>query len=304
MTDLFVSFAFREWQTRRFFMNKYFEEFAFTLKERGFSQSTIATYSSNLRNFFVHAAKDPQLVTPEEIRHYQVFLIDKKFKPRTVNCNLAAVKFFYLKTLKKEWPEKFLPWVKVRKSIPNVLSREEVATVINAALNIKHQVMLMAIYGGGLRSCEVVRLKPLDIDSKRNVIKVLGKGDKERQVPLGEELLLSLRAYWRANKTENKSLWLFPNGLDNLQPYSISSVKRFFQAAKVRAGISKPGGPHLFRHSFATHLLEAGLDIRIVQILLGHSELKSTTIYTHVQQQFIAQIKNPLEAIADKIIKR
>jgi len=282
-------------------MDQLIAQFLFTLKERGFSPSTQATYASNLRKFFTYAGKNPQEISPEEVRRYQVFLIDSGFKPRTVNCNLAAVKFFYFKTLAREWPEKFLPWVKQRRTNPVVYSPDEIAEVINAADNIKHRSMLMALYAAGLRSCEVVRLRPLDIDSKRMVIRVLGKGDKERQVTLCETLLLALRRYWVENSSEDKTYWLFPNRHDHSQPYSLPALKRVFANAKAKAKIHKPGGPHVFRHSFATHLLEMGVDIRIIQMLLGHSELSTTTKYTHVQQQFIAQIKNPLEAIRLKL---
>ena len=282
-------------------MDKLVDQFIFTLKERGFAQSTQDEYVYIIKRFFRDLGKDPLEASQEDVRKYQVYLLDKKYAPRSVNLNLAAIRFFYLKTLRRDWPPSFVPWVKQGRRLPTVWSMEEVAKLINSAANFKHRVILMATYAGGLRSCEVVRLKPSDIDSKRMLIHVLGKGNKERFVMLPETLLFALRDYWKWNKGEDKSLWLFPGGKDYSQPYSRSSLRRVFGAAKKRAGIAKPGGVHILRHCFATHLLELGTDLRIIQLLLGHSVISSTEIYTHLRAQFAAQIKNPLDNIASQI---
>ena len=165
-------------------MDKLVDQFIFTLKERGFAQSTQDEYVYIIKRFFRDLGKDPLEASQEDVRKYQVYLLDKKYAPRSVNLNLAAIRFFYLKTLRRDWPPSFVPWVKQGRRLPTVWSMEEVAKLINSAANFKHRVILMATYAGGLRSCEVVRLKPSDIDSKRMLIHVLGKGNKERFVML------------------------------------------------------------------------------------------------------------------------
>jgi site-specific recombinase XerD len=160
----------------------------------------------------------------------------------------------------------------------------------------------MTIYATGMRSCEARYLRVEDIDSSpRKQIRVLGKGGKERMVPLTDNLLFALRKYWVENK-DIKTKWLFPGArLCWEQPYCRTSIRRTFAESKLRAGITKRGGVHLLRHCFATHLLESGVDIRVIQILLGHSQLSSTEIYTHLRSTYAQEIKNPLDAIAGLI---
>lgn len=212
---------------------------------------------------------------------------------------------FYIRTLRMNWPQDFAPWVRKKQRLPLLLSIEEVAAVINATDNIKQRTILMAIYATGMRSCEVRHLKTQDIDSARGQIRVMGKGNKQRMVPLSKFLLYTLRKYWVECK-ENKNEWLFPGvGGDGWRkPYCRTSLRRAFVAAKEKVGLEKPGGVHLLRHCYATHLLESGVDLRVIQILLGHSVINSTEIYTHLRSKFAQEIKNPLDAIAELLIKR
>jgi len=200
------------------------------------------------------------------------------------------------------WPKDFMPRVKRRKKLPVVLSPDEVVALLNATSNLKHLTMLTTMYAAGLRSFEVVNLKAEDIDSKRMIIHVReGKGKKARLVMLSESLLRSLRNYWVKWSHEDKTSWIFPGAHDNSVPYSRHSIRRVYREAKEKAGIKKPGGSHVLRHSFATHLLELGVDLRIIQLMLGHAVISSTTIYTHVRQDCYRQIKNPLDMISGKI---
>ncbi|MGZ3806275.1 MAG: tyrosine-type recombinase/integrase [Pseudobdellovibrionaceae bacterium] len=282
-------------------MKELLEQFVFSLKERGLTKSTQASYSSIMKKFFIYANKDPLEVTMEDIRKFQVHLIDKSFAPRTINQNMAAIKFFYLKTLKRDWPEDFIAWVKVRRRLPFVLSPEEVADLLNAAKNSKQRTLLMTMYAAGLRPSEVRQLRAADIDSKRMLIHVrFAKGEKERFVTLSPLLLEVLRAYWK-NSKEDKSVWLFPGEHDPKIPYSQTSLGRAYRAAKKKAGIQKPGGPHTLRHCFATHHLEMGTDLRIIQVLLGHTLISTTTKYTHLRQSHVAEMKSPLDLIAEKL---
>lgn len=275
------------------------KRFVFTLKVKNLALATQEEYSRDLGYFFLYLGdRDPALATMEDVRQYQVSMIEKQLRPNTVNRRVASVKVFYLETVRTGWPKDFIPWLKKKRKLPIILSLEEVAALINATPNIKQRTIFMTIYSTGMRSCEVRRLTAKDIDSKRDQILIHGKGDKERFAPLTQFLLLALRRYWVECK-ENKSAWLFPGGAEKWQKqYCRTSVRRAFIAAKKRAGITKPGGVHLLRHCFATHLLESGVDLRIIQLLLGHSVISSTEIYTHLRKSFADQIKNPLDAIS------
>lgn len=283
-------------------MEELMNQYLMTMKARNFAQSTIDAYCRELQAFLKHVGKNPHDVVADDVTKYQVMFLENGFGPGSINMKIAALKMFFIKTMKNNWPQDFCPWVRKKQRLPLLLSLEEVASIINATENIKHRTILMTIYATGMRSCEVRGLKVKDIDSARMQIRVLGKGNKQRLVPLSKFLLFTLRQYWVKNK-ENKTEWLFPGSLWS-QQYSGTSLRRSFSWSKEKAGIVKPGGVHLLRHCYATHLLESGVDLRIIQILLGHAVINSTEIYTHLRSTFAQEIKNPLDAIAGLLIKR
>jgi integrase/recombinase XerD len=286
-------------------MKELFSQFADTMKVRNLAQSTINSYKLFLFEFFKFIGnQDPLSVDYKDVEKYQLHLMDRGLSANTINGKISAVKMFYLKTLRRQWPNDIAPWIRKKRIVPTLFTLQEIASLINATTHIKSRTVFMTVYATGMRSCEVRRLKASDIDSSRMQIKVNGKGGKQRFVPLTPFLLESLRKYWVDYK-QNKSEWLFPGGLDYWKlPYHGVSLRRAFQAAKLRAGIQKPGSLHILRHCYATHLLESGVDIRLIQLLLGHSVMRSTEIYTHLRSQFAQEIKNPLDAISDLLIKR
>ncbi len=275
------------------------------MRARNFAQSTIDHYVEDLKIFLRYADKEILEVQAEDVTRYQANMIERGYSAGHVNKKIAAVKMFYLRTMHMNWPQDFCPWVRKKQRLPLLLSLEEVAAVINATTHIKQRTIFMTIYATGMRSCEVRGLKAKDIDSARNQIRVMGKGNKQRMVPLSQFLLYTLRKYWVDCK-ENKTEWLFPGGGGDYwkRPYCRTSLRRAFDAAKRKAGVDKPGGVHLLRHCYATHLLEMGVDLRVIQILLGHAVIGSTEIYTHLRSKFAQEIKNPLDAIAELLIKR
>lgn len=284
-------------------MDDLFNRFMLTMKVHGLARSTQESYRQNLRMFFDHVGKDPLAVTMDDVIRYQAHLIDSGLVADTINGKMAAVKMFYLKTMRMDWPRDFAPWMKKKRRLPNLLSHEEVASIINATTNIKQRTIFMTIYSTGMRTCEIRHLKPTDIDSQRKQIRVLGKGGKERMAPLTDTLLFALRKYWVENR-DIKTNWLFPGSrLSWQKPYCRTSIRRSWGKSKRKAGIKKPGGVHVLRHCFATHLLESGIELRVIQILLGHSDISSTEIYTHLRGNYVQQMKNPLDAIVD-LLKR
>lgn len=271
------------------------------LKGRGLAEGTRQAYLGHVERFLKSVGKDPEDITIEEAKGYQIALIDQLLDPQTINLHAAAIRFFFLKTIGKAWPKDFIPNVKRKKKLPVVLAQEEVLAIINATDCLKNKTIFMTMYAGGLRVSEALALKPSDIDSKRMVFTVIGKGNKERNIMLSDTHLKALRYYWSMWRHEDKSTWLFPSPMEGSTIYSSTSVRRAFSWAKKAAGVSKRGCTHLLRHSFATHLLEMGVDLRIIQILLGHAVISSTTVYTHLRNDFLGAIKNPLDAIAAQI---
>ena len=212
---------------------------------------------------------------------------------------VAALRFFFVKTLKRHQFRDFLPYPRDRRRLPTVLSREEVSRLINAAGNLFRRTLLMTLYGTGMRRSELAHLKVSDIDSQRMIIRVVeGKGGKDRDLPLSPALLEILREYWRWRKPR---LYLLPTrtGRGTLdQPISDKTVWIACSDAARRAGIRKRVTPHTLRHSWATHLLEAGTDLRTIQVLLGHGDLETTAQYLHLSQRHLQAVANPLDSLA------
>ena len=269
------------------------------LQRRNYSEITTRKYLQYVTAFARHFGKSPDQLGPNELRSYQAYLLqERKVTPGTaVNC-VAALRFFFIKTLKRHQFREFLPYPKDRRRLPTVLSREEVSALINAAGTLFRRTLLMTLYGTGMRRSELAHLKVGDIDSQRMIIRVVaGKGGKDRDLPLSPTLLETLREYWRWRKPK---LYLFPTrtrGLAGEEPISDKTVWIACSDAARRAGITKRVTPHTLRHSWATHLLEAGTDLRTIQVLLGHGDLETTAQYLHLSQRHLQAVSNPLDGL-------
>ena len=223
-----------------------------------------------------------------------------KFSPNTVILRLASLRFFYIHVLKRNWSIAETPYPKKLRNLPGVLSQEEVTRLIDAADTPFHRILLMTMYATGARRAEAARLKVSDIDSKRMVVHIHeGKGGKDRDVMLSPKLLEELRAYWRGLRRKPKE-WLFPGNRwhTSSHPVTTKVLWSACQIAAERAGLdNRRIHPHTLRHCFATHLLEAGADLRTIQILLGHRDLEVTTVYLHLSQRHLSATASPLDAL-------
>jgi integrase/recombinase XerD len=269
------------------------------LQRRNYSEITTRKYLQYVTAFARHFGKSPDQLGPNELRSYQAYLLqERKVTPGTaVNC-VAALRFFFIKTLKRHQFREFLPYPKDRRRLPTVLSPEEVSRLINAAGTFFRRTLLMTLYGTGMRRSELAHLKVGDIDSQRMIIRVVaGKGGKDRDLPLSPTLLETLREYWRWRKPK---LYMFPTrtrGLPIEEPISDKTVWIACSEAARRAGINKRVTPHTLRHSWATHLLEAGTDLRTIQVLLGHGDLETTAQYLHLSRRHLQAVSNPLDGL-------
>ena len=270
------------------------------MRMRKLEPKTQEAYIRAVRKLAVHLKRSPETATVEDLRNFQLHLVDTGTSPITLNATLTGLKFFFDVTLGRiELMAKMQP-VKVPRTLPVVLSPEEVSRLIAAARNVKHQVALSVAYGTGLRVSEVVGLKVTDVDSQRMTLRVeQGKGRKDRYAMLSPVLLQRLRSWWRIAHAQGKILpggWLFP-GLDPMDPLSTRQLNRAVHAAAEAARIDKRVSPHTLRHSFATHLLERKVDIRVIQVLLGHKKLETTSVYTHVATDLLREVISPLDLL-------
>jgi site-specific recombinase XerD len=269
------------------------------LRIRNYSPETIKKYVSRVKQFAQFFKKSPDLLEPEHIRRYQCYLVEQKVSWEKFKQTVSALRFFYEQTLGKDWAVKRIPYPRPEKKLPVVLSVDEVRRLLQAASSLQHRTAMETMYGSGLRISETMRLKIPDVDSGRMVLRVeLGKGKKDRYAPLSPTLLEKLREYWRAYRPD---AYLFP-GPSPHRPLSAGSVERAIRRAAKSAGIRKHVTAHTLRHSFATHLLEAGVDLRTIQIFLGHRSLRTTAIYLHVARtslQRTAQTNDLLRVVAE-----
>ena len=252
-----------------------------------------------MEEFARHFHCSPDRLGPRLIREYQAGLVRKGKSPSTVTQRLAALRFFYVRTLKKSWSAAEAPYPKQAFQLPTILCREEVERLIDAASTPFHRTLQMVLYATGMRRAELTHLKVADVDSQRMVIHVRGgKGRKDRDVMLSCKLLGELREHWR-RLPRKPSLWLFPGHSDHSgdRPIDTKTVWHACHEAAQRAGLQKAVHPHTLRHCFATHLLEAGADLRTIQMLLGHRDLEETTIYLHVSKQRLERTASPLDTL-------
>jgi len=263
---------------------------------RGLAYRTREAYLYGVAKLAKFYGRSPDQISEAEVQRYLLHLLqERKLAHSSCNIVCSALEFFYRVTLKRRETEFCLPRPKVPAKLPQILSREEVARLIENTANLKHRVFLMTTYGGGLRLLEACRLKVADIDSERMTIRVeQGKGAKDRYTLLSPRLLKELRRYWIAQRPRH---WLFPSARDHTQPLSSRTVDRFYHAAKDRAGITKEGGIHALRHAFATHLLEAGVDVHTIQRLMGHGSLSTTARYFHLAQKHLSGTASPLDLL-------
>jgi integrase/recombinase XerD len=265
------------------------------LRIRNYSPHTIEAYVRSVANFAKHFGKSPDLLTPEHVREYQLFLIQQQqVSWGTVVQTVCALRFFYQQTLGRKWMIDFIPYPKLPKKLPLVLSQEEVLALLQATTNLRHHTILATIYATGLRVSEAANLLVSDIDSGRQLIAVRqGKGRKDRFVMLSPKLLELLRRYW---KTYKPAPYLFLGDMPG-RPISREGIHYICQKAATAAHLTKPATPHSLRHSFATHLLEAGTDLRTIQLLLGHNSLRTTAIYLHVSNLALRSTTSPLDLL-------
>src|SRR6058998_3540651 len=271
------------------------------LQRRNFSEHTIRYYIRTVEDFARHFNRPPDRLGPRHIREYQAELFQKrKLSPGTVAVRLAALRFFYIKTLKKGWSIAETPYPKRTRHLPAILSQKEVAQLLHAARTPCQRILLMTLYATGARNAELTHLKARDIDSQRMVVHIRGgKGRKDRDVMLSPKLLEALRVYWRGLRRKPTD-WLFPGNRWHTASYPVTAKVLWTacQQAGERAGLEhKHIHPHTLRHCFATHLLEAGADLRTIQMLLGHRDLEETTIYLHLSRRHLSATGSPLDAL-------
>jgi site-specific recombinase XerD len=270
------------------------EQMQHDLVVRGMSPRTQEAYLAAVKGLAQHYRQRPDALSVQQVEGYVRHLIEQRhLAPNSVRIAVFGLRFFYTVTLKR--PAFALPLPKGVKKLPEVLSREEVAQLLASTTTLRERALLMATYGGGLRVSEVVRLRVSDIDAQRDLLRVeQGKGRKDRYTLLGPRLLAELRHYWQVHRPAQP--WLFPQRR-KAAPMDPTTAQKIYYAAKRRAGITKAGGIHALRHSFATHLLEAGTDLPTLQRLLGHDSITTTMRYIHVTQQRAATQGSPLESL-------
>jgi site-specific recombinase XerD len=266
------------------------------MRIKGMGDKAQKAHIRALKDFTTFLDRSPDTSTPDDLRAYQLHMADAGVTPSTYNARIVALRFFFSMTCGREEMKRFMQFRREPRKLPIVLSIEEISALLAAAPGprLKYRAALSIGYGGGLRTSEVTHLKVRDIDSDRMLIHVeRGKGGKDRGVMLSPSLLDLLRNYWREARPQG---WLFP-GQSRVDPISSRQLNRAFTSAKRMAGVKKPATLHTLRHSFATHLLEANTDVRVIQVLLGHSKLSTTARYTHVATKTLRDAVSPFEHV-------
>lgn len=270
-----------------------FKKIKAQLVYKRYSTNTCITYISCLEKFRDYVNAHKLEIEDVTIRQYLLYLIANDYSRSAQNQHINAIKFYLEKVLKQSRKTYFIERPRKEKKLPTILSEQEIQLIFSMISNIKHKTILSIIYSCGLRIGEVLNLKIEDVDSERMVLQIKqGKGAKDRVVPLAQNVLVLLRKYYSKYKPK---IYLF-NGEDNLQ-YSPTSIRNVLKRAVYKAHIKKNVTPHTLRHSYATHLLEQGIDLRYIQVILGHSSVKTTEIYTHVSTKNLQGIKSPIEGM-------
>jgi site-specific recombinase XerD len=271
------------------------------IARRNYSEATTRAYLLVLNDLGAYFQQPPERLGPEQIREYTAHLVrDRKLSGNTVNQRVGALRFYYFKVLKKRWGGDEMPYPKKSVRLPVIWSPDEVARLIEAAPTAFYRTILMTLYATGLRRAEVAALKLTDVDSARMVLHVQeGKGRRDRDVVLSPHLLEELRQHYRRLRRK-PAVWLFPGGTHHTAdtPITEKVVWHACRRAAQRAGVDKPLHPHTLRHCFATHLVEAGADLRTVQLLLGHSDLRETMLYIHLSRRHVAATASPLDSLS------
>ena len=270
------------------------------IARRNYSEGTTRAYLRTIADFARYFHRPPDQLGPDEIREYTAHLFrDRKLSDNTVNQMIGALRFFFIKTLKRPWHGDEMPYPKKRIHLPVIWSPEEVSQLIESALTPFHHTILMTLYGTGVRRAELTALKIADVDSARMVLHIQqGKGGKDRDIVLSPHLLEEFKQHYRRLRRK-PAVWLFPGGRQHTADYAISDKVVWYaccEAAK-RAHVRKPLHPHTLRHCFATHLLESGADLRTIQLLLGHADLRETMIYIHLSQRHVGATVSPLDSL-------
>lgn len=270
------------------------------LRMRNYAERTQEIYITRVAEMARHFKRSPEELTKEEVRGYLRYLKEERRVSRSAFAQaVGGLRFLYRVTLDRPELIPHIPYPRLKRRHPVVLSAEEVVRLLRAIGNLKHRTVAMVLYGAGLRITEALALELRDVDSARMVLTVRhGKGDRDRQVALSSVLLESLRVYWRVYRP---SSWLFP-GQKVDQPLGPSTIQRAVKAARLKAKITKPATPHTLRHSYATHLMEAGTDLRVIQTLLGHGSLRTTQVYTHVATERVRTTRSPLDALSPELV--
>jgi integrase/recombinase XerD len=272
------------------------QRFIEDMQRRNYAERTVASYTDAVAKFARHFDCSPAFLDAEHARQYQLHLIDQSYSWSTFNQAVCAIRLLYKLTLDRPGMVEAVPFGKKPKTLPAVFSKPEVAHVLACAVDDRFAVMLQAAYGCGLRISEVTHLRIADIDSQRMVLHIrCAKGHKDRLVPLSRLLLRRLRDYWRAHRPSD---WLFP-GQKAGCPISTGQVQRLCRLTLQAAGISKQASMHTLRHSYATHVLEAGADLPTLQKLLGHNQLSTTLLYVHLSQEHLLRTPSPLDSLAE-----
>ena len=278
------------WQSR---VTALTQRMADDMQLRNKAQATIDAYTYHVGRFAEFLGKPLEEASAEDIRSFQLHLIrERKVGWSSFNQAVCGLRFLYRQTFPRPWVVKMVPFGKRPKTLPEVMSGEEVSRLIECTTNIKHRAFLLTLYSAGLRLNEAAHLKIADIDSQRMQLRVAcGKGAKERRVPLSPRLLTELRAYW---KKERPPLYLFP-GRTKDRPLAATTIQKVCKAVASKAGIDRRITPHTLRHSFATHLLEAGVDLLTISALLGHSSFSTTMKYLHVRKLHLNSVPSPAD---------
>jgi integrase/recombinase XerD len=269
------------------------------LQRRNFSPTTIRSYLYAVERFARHFKCRPDRLNHTHLRSYQAHLLRTgQLQPKTVRLHVSALRFFFVKTLRRRYLLDDTPYPKAPQRLPSILSVEEMARLIEAADGLYHRTMVMMLYATGMRSAELLQLQVADIDSRRMLLHIRqGKGGRDRYVPLSPTLLATLRVYYRWMRPQT---WLFPGTVHNWRADKPITKRVLWDAVVIaakRAGFRRPVSPHLIRHSYATHLLESGADLRTIQLLLGHVNIRHTALYLHLSQKHLQAVANPLDAL-------